>query len=149
MKLHIIDFRHNSPMSVSDILKDVFVAKDSDGTIRVRFIVKDKYYEVDAGWYHGPEMKGSSIVFMPYIYDKDENGELVTLEPYGELVEEYYEHKDWFRLHCVLGSDDYYEYRVIPLRHEYLWVLTPVKTLYDFSDMTPLEIVIDEEEEQQ
>ena len=134
MKLHIHRFVHNTPISYSDIIKTVSYREHPDGIIVVRFTVKDKYYDVDGEWSsYSKDYKGQGISFMPLIRDGN---------PCDCDLNTYYKHPDWWKLDLVLECDKYYTTKVIPLKHEYLWVLIPHDIVFgSYEKMSELEIV--------
>jgi hypothetical protein len=138
MKLHIHRFVHNTPRSYSDIIKTVSYREHPNGIIVVRFTVKDKYYDVDGEWSaSSKDYKGQGISFMPFIWDGENH-----LDPYDCDLDSYYNHPDWWKLDLVLESDKYYTAKVIPLKHEYLWVLIPHDIVFgSYEEMVPLELL--------
>jgi hypothetical protein len=138
MKLHIHRFVQNTPRSYSDIIKTVSYREHPNGIIVVRFTVKDKYYDVDGEWSaYSKDYKGHGLSFMPLIFDGEN-----YLDPYGCDPDAYYKHPNWWKLDLVLECDKYYTNKVIPLKHEYLWVLIPHDIVFgSYDEMVPLELL--------
>jgi hypothetical protein len=138
MKLHIHRFVHNTPISYSDIIKTVSYREHPDGIIVVRFTVKDKYYYIDGEWSaNTKDYKGQGLSFTPLIWDGEN-----YLDPDDCDLDSYYDHPDWWKLDLVLECDKYYTAKVIPLKHEYLWVLIPHDIVFgSYEKMSELEVV--------
>lgn len=127
MKLHVSNLVSKTEKSVIDIIHCSQISADPSGVVCVRLSVKDKFYKVYSDGTHcAPDFSGPVLTLQPYIQDTPE--------------EDYYDHKDWFMLELVLDAEESYVTKVMSLRYEILWILTPSR-LYSLEDMSDVEIV--------
>jgi len=115
-KIHLIDYIHNSNVSIDEILSGIDVF-ENDYRVDFCFYFHDyKYLDVLNGSICCKDYEGPVISFTPFIYD----GKTCLNDLDADKIDVYYNHPKYFRIEFVLPKCfKNYDIFVTPLKWEY------------------------------